>query len=188
MAYISTVHEHNYSILTTEDDAQKQVTLDGTSYMLDWQHIATLGADTQRQVQDGGHYSLLIAGRSYDIFARRINTLPQQDGQSYEILFAGQRFEVTVEDERSRLLAGLTRSTVASNAARVQAPMPGLVANVCVEVGQTISAGQTVVVLEAMKMENDLPAPIAGTITEIKVSTGQTVDQGQVLIVITAEQ
>jgi biotin carboxyl carrier protein len=65
--------------------------------------------------------------------------------------------------------------------------MPGLVIGVPVEIGSNVTQGQTVVVLEAMKMENDLAAPRAGTIKEIKVSKGQTVNQGDVLVVISGE-
>jgi biotin carboxyl carrier protein len=64
--------------------------------------------------------------------------------------------------------------------------MPGLVVNVLVQPGDIVTQNQTVVVLEAMKMENDLPAPVAGMVKEVRVSKGQTVDQGEVLIVISA--
>jgi biotin carboxyl carrier protein len=65
--------------------------------------------------------------------------------------------------------------------------MPGLVIGVPLEVGSKVTRGQTVVVLEAMKMENDLGSPIAGTLKDVKVSTGQTVNQGDVLAVIQGE-
>ena len=60
--------------------------------------------------------------------------------------------------------------------------MPGLVVAVPVEPGQSISRGTTLVVLSAMKMQNELTAPADGTVKEVLVSTGQTVDQNQVLI------
>jgi biotin carboxyl carrier protein len=62
--------------------------------------------------------------------------------------------------------------------------MPGLVVNMLVVPGDSVSAGQTVVILEAMKMENDLPAPIDGTIKEVRVQKGDTVDNGQILVTI----
>jgi len=82
------------------------------------------------------------------------------------------------------MLVGLTRAGVNSSASRIQAPMPGLVVNVLLEQGASVEQGQTVTVLEAMKMENDLVSPIAGTIKEIKVGKGQTVDQGAVLVLV----
>ena len=65
--------------------------------------------------------------------------------------------------------------------------MPGLVLGTPLEVGASVTRGQTVVVLEAMKMENDLPSPLAGTIKEIKVTKGQTVNQGDVLVIVAGE-
>jgi biotin carboxyl carrier protein len=82
------------------------------------------------------------------------------------------------------MVAGVTRAGVSSGAARMQAPMPGLVVNILLEVGVSVEQGQTVIVLEAMKMENDLVSPIAGIIKEIKVGKGQTVEQGAVLVVV----
>ena len=67
------------------------------------------------------------------------------------------------------------------------APMPGLVVGIPLAVGTDVTRGQAVIVLEAMKMENDLPSPIAGTIKEVRVDRGQTVNQGDVLVVISAE-
>ncbi|MBV8823188.1 MAG: acetyl-CoA carboxylase biotin carboxyl carrier protein subunit, partial [Ktedonobacteraceae bacterium] len=105
--------------------------------------------------------------------------------QTYEISFAGQHFEVKVEDERNKLLTELVKSGASIGEAVVCAPMPGLVIDVPVEQGAAVTAGQTLVVLEAMKMENDLSSPIAGTIQELRVTKGQTVDEGEVLLVVT---
>ncbi len=71
--------------------------------------------------------------------------------------------------------------------ALVRAPMPGLVLGIPLEIGTRVARGQTVVVLEAMKMENDLASPTAGTLEEVRVSKGQTVNQGDILVVISAE-
>ena len=64
------------------------------------------------------------------------------------------------------------------------APMPGTVLEVKVSVGQAVQAGETVVVLEAMKMENEIPAPVAGTVTGILVQKGATVDTDAVLVTL----
>ena len=184
MTYISTVNQRSYTIDINKQHKPTDISLDGVSYTLDWRQIATLAADSNGQSGEGGRYSLLIGGKSYEVFARRLSQSGEKDGQTYEILLAGQRFEVTVEDERTRMLSGLTRAGVSSGAARIQAPMPGLVVNVLLEQGASVEQGQTVIVLEAMKMENDLVSPIAGTIKEIKVGKGQTVDQGAVLVLV----
>jgi biotin carboxyl carrier protein len=161
--------------------------LDGKKHTIDRQQIAPLGADAKGHVNAGGRYSLIIEGHSYEIFARRITKADAQDSETYEIQVEGQRFEVKVEDERARMLAGLVKSGAALGEANVQAPMPGLVIGLPLEEGARVTQGQTVVVLEAMKMENDLSSPISGIIKEIRVSKGQTVDQGQVLVVVAGE-
>ncbi len=66
----------------------------------------------------------------------------------------------------------------------VAAPMPGAILEVLVKVGDQVQVGDTVVKLEAMKMENDLVAPIAGVVTEVRVSKGSNVAVGEVLVVL----
>lgn len=66
----------------------------------------------------------------------------------------------------------------------VEAPMPGTVVDIKVSNGTTVAEGDTVVILEAMKMENEIAAPCAGTITSICVSKGESVDSGKVLVTI----
>lgn len=185
MSYIAAVGNQAHRVDAHEDEQQQSVILDSVTYTIDWRQIASLVADARGST--GGHYSLLLAGTSYDIFARPITKPDEKDSQTYEISVAGQRFEVKVEDERTKLLAGLVKTGAGTAEAAVHAPMPGLVIGISVEQGATVSAGQTVVVLEAMKMENDLSSPIAGAVKEIRVSKGQTVDQGEVLVVVAGE-
>jgi acetyl-CoA/propionyl-CoA carboxylase, biotin carboxylase, biotin carboxyl carrier protein len=72
----------------------------------------------------------------------------------------------------------------AAGSGKIEVPMQGTIVKVLVEVGQTVEAGQAVVVLEAMKMENQITADIAGTIKEIKVSAGDTVGAGDIVVII----
>lgn len=74
--------------------------------------------------------------------------------------------------------------TVVGGAGDVVAPLPGLVVKIMVEVGTAVSAGQPVLILEAMKMENELAAPKAGTVKEIRTAKGAAVAAGDVLLVI----
>src|SRR5579884_4163844 len=140
-----------------------------------------------RHTRNRGRYSLIINNKSYEVFARRLNKPDEGESQTYEIFFAGQRFEVQVEDERTRSLTSAAASAHSSGEARIRAPMSGLVIGVPFESGASVTRGQTVVILEAMKMENDLSTPINGTIKEIRVSKGQTVNQGDVLVVVAGE-
>jgi biotin carboxyl carrier protein len=67
----------------------------------------------------------------------------------------------------------------------VKAPMPGLVVDVAVREGQAVKAGSILVILESMKMENELKAPRAGVISQVRVHRGQTVEQHETLVAIT---
>lgn len=66
----------------------------------------------------------------------------------------------------------------------ITAPMPGMVISIAKNVGDSVVAGEPIIVLEAMKMENEIKAPIGGAIIEVKVSPGQRVDKGETLVVI----
>lgn len=187
MAYISTANDKTYRIDTGEESPQRTVAIDGTPQGIDWRPIAPLVADAKGQIGAGGRYSLLVAGKSYEIFARRLVKPDEGDSQTYEIYWAGQRFEVQVEDERAKTLAGVVKTAQDTGDVLMRAPMPGLVRGIALEVGDSVARGQTVVVLEAMKMENDLGSPRDGTLKEVRVRVGQTVNQGEVLVVITGD-
>jgi biotin carboxyl carrier protein len=115
-----------------------------------------------------GVYSVLLDGRSYD--ARIDNGA---------VIVCGHRFEIEVRDPRrySRQLAAGAHGGVQ----RVAAPMPGKVVRVLVSVGDLVEAGQGIVVVEAMKMQNEMKAARAGKIASISVQAGSTVTAGEVL-------
>ena len=190
MPYISTINDQTYTVDTGENKHQRDIRIEGVAQSIDWQQVASLVADMKgamnRAPTEGGQYSLISGGKSYQVFARRLNTPEEKDGNIYEIQVAGQRFEVRVEDERERAIKGSIASGHEVSHATVRAPMPGLVLAVPLAVGASVARGQTVVILEAMKMENDLSSPIAGTIQEVRVNHGETVNQGDVLVVISA--
>jgi biotin carboxyl carrier protein len=98
----------------------------------------------------------------------------------------GTRQDVTVEDERTRHIRALTGTGAApAGPAQLKAPMPGLVVRVLVSPGQAVHEGQGLVVLEAMKMENELRASAAGTVAQVVVTPGAAVEKGQVLLEFT---
>jgi len=95
----------------------------------------------------------------------------------------GERWELEVMDERTRHIRSLTGGADRQRGpGALRAPMPGLVVRVLVEPGQAVSRGGGVVVLEAMKMENELKAAADGTVKAVRVGTGEPVDKGQVLV------
>ena len=100
----------------------------------------------------------------------------------------GERLEVEVLDERTRHIRSLTGGGDQRRAAAVlKAPMPGLVVRVQAKAGDAIIAGAGLIVLEAMKMENELKAATAGTVKAIRVTRGEAVEKGQVLVEFEAE-
>jgi biotin carboxyl carrier protein len=186
MSYISSINDQSYTVDIGENKHQRDIRIEDMTRTIDWRQVAPLAADARGQTGEGGQYSLIIGGKSYQVFARRLNTPDEKDGNTYEIQVAGQRFEVRVEDEHEKAIKESITSAHEVSQATVRAPMPGLVLGVPLAVGASVARGQTVVILEAMKMENDLSSPIAGTIKEIRVDQGQTVNQGDVLVVISA--
>lgn len=102
---------------------------------------------------------------------------------SWSIGFRGARWEVAVIDERTRHIRSLTGETASkARAATLLAPMPGLVVRVHVTEGQSVAAGQPLLALEAMKMENELRALAPGKVKSIRVQPGQAVEKGQTLL------
>ncbi|HEU4648348.1 MAG TPA: biotin/lipoyl-containing protein [Gemmatimonadales bacterium] len=96
---------------------------------------------------------------------------------------AGERRELEVIDERTRHIRSLTAQTTASAGSGVlKAPMPGLVVRIQVEPGAAVQSGTGVLVLEAMKMENELRAAGPGVVRAVRVQPGQAVEKGQVLV------
>jgi len=126
-------------------------------------------------------YHLLHEGHSYRCELESLN-LPNK---RLTVRVNGQRFELSIEDEIDALVRELGLEVVDSSATKdVHAPMPGLVLDVLVKAGETVNAGDRLLVLEAMKMENSLTAEGEGTITTVHVTKGDAVDKRQLLIEI----
>jgi biotin carboxyl carrier protein len=131
-----------------------------------------------RVLRRGELYSLLLDHLSFEA------VVEERDG-TYHVLMAGDLFEVEVTDERSRRLASAFMAFGDSGGEySLRAPMPGLIVRIPVEEGQPVSKGETVAILESMKMENELKSPRDGTIHRIYVSAGENVEQNKVLVTI----
>jgi pyruvate carboxylase subunit B len=103
----------------------------------------------------------------------------------YSLWVDGYRFDVEALDERTRQIRDVSAANAApSGPAPVIAPMPGLVVRVRVAVGERVEAGQGVVVMEAMKMENELRATAAGVVKSIEVEAGTAVEKGTLLVAL----
>lgn len=111
------------------------------------------------------------------------------DGQSIEVSLDGGRawvkgrvYAVAVDDPRE--LSAEAASGGLSGRRDVRAPMPGKVIRVLVQEGDAVAAGQGIVVIEAMKMQNEIPAPKSGRVAAVSVKAGDAVTTGQVLAAI----
>lgn len=101
----------------------------------------------------------------------------------YTLWVDGYRFDTEALDERTRAIRDLSAASAApSGPAPILAPMPGLIVRVSVKAGDRVEAGQGVVVMEAMKMENELRSTAAGTVRSVEVSPGTAVEKGALLV------
>jgi acetyl/propionyl-CoA carboxylase alpha subunit len=101
----------------------------------------------------------------------------------YTLWVDGYRFDVEALDERTSAIRELSNlSAAAAGPAPLVAPMPGLIVRVNVKAGDKVGQGQGLVVMEAMKMENELRAQAAGTVKSVNVTPGTAVEKGTVLI------
>ena len=141
------------------------------------------------------NYKLKINGNEYNVDINEV------EGQEIKLDVNGTSYVVTVDQEikqqkrtvvsnspRPQVSPAAGGSVQKSNApvagSKVTTPLPGTILDVFVNVGDTVKAGQTVVLLETMKMENNIEADTAGTIKEVKVRKGDSVLEGDVLVVI----
>ena len=101
----------------------------------------------------------------------------------YTLWLDGFRYEVEALDERSHAIRELSgAATAASGPAPLKAPMPGMIVRVAVQVGDRVTPGQSLVVMEAMKMENELRATAAATVKAVLAQPGTAVEKGALLL------
>ena len=124
-------------------------------------------------------HHLLLAGHSWTMAAQPLEGIGEEGGQRWVLGVVGQRFDVEAVDERTRQIRTLT-----GGSGIVVAPMPGLVVRVEVAVGQRVEAGAGLVVVEAMKMENELRATRAAMVAAVHVAPGQAVEKGAPLVTL----
>jgi biotin carboxyl carrier protein len=146
---------------------------------------------------EGGHYRVELCGETLDVDARptggggwslllgqasTVADVTEEDG-SFIVHVEGEAYAIQVEEETRYIIR--TRGGAATGGGQVlKAPMPGRVVLIEVAVGQAVKPGDGLVILEAMKMENEFKASVTGTVKEIRVEVGQTVNPGTVLLVI----
>jgi biotin carboxyl carrier protein len=164
--------------VTLEDrDAEVEFTAEGDKLWLEVEG-RRIEADFRR-LPDGEVYSLLVNGRSHEVRVQPV-------GDHLEVTVRGTTIPVEVRHPLEKVLQSVQRAAGARSGETIVAPMPGLIVTLRVKVGDTISAGESVAVIEAMKMQNDLTARHGGVVTHVLVEERASVSAGQALIRIAA--
>jgi biotin carboxyl carrier protein len=161
--------------------------------------LANHQADIQIR-EDGGRVFAEVDGRRYEldvhrspsngylfvsdsqVFDCRVEGRPES-GKQIEVIVGTRNYAVTLTDPK-RLSSAISASAQGDDTARIIAPMPGKVVRVLVELGSQVAAGDPLMVVEAMKMQNEMKSPRAGTVIALNIQTGATVNGGDVLAVI----
>ena len=165
MKYATTVNDKTYLIEINDD---RRGVVDGVEYTVDFD-----------SVNGQPVYSLILDGHSYEAYV-------QATEEGWQVLLRGDLYAVNVEDEREKRLRAAAGSLMgpASGEFNLKAPMPGLIVAVPVAKGQAVKKGDNLVILESMKMQNELKCPREGTVTRVKVKAGDSVEQNQVLVTV----
>ncbi|MDT7884517.1 MAG: biotin/lipoyl-containing protein [Thermoflexus sp.] len=164
MKYIATVNGKTYTIEINRED---RILCEGVERAVDFRLI------DQQHV-----YSLLLDNASYEAL------IQEREGE-YWVFLRGYLFTVQVEDERERRLREASGGRPGpAGEVTVKAPMPGLIVAVPVQEGQPVRKGEKLVLLESMKMQNEIRAPRDGVVKAVRVRPGQSVEQNQILVVL----
>lgn len=157
-------------------------TLDSREYIieiLDERHIKVNGVPFEvdfESVEGQLLHSLLVDGHSYEAYV-----YPAEDG--WQVLLRGSLYQLHVEDERERRLrSALGSRPLERGEFHLKAPMPGLIVSVPVKEGQRVAKGDVLVILESMKMQNELRSPREGTVVRLRVKSGDSVEQRETLL------
>jgi biotin carboxyl carrier protein len=154
------------------DGKEAALSVAGTRFEYQREGGAAVDRQYSAATASEGTWSILIDGRSYAVAILGAG----------EISVNGRVFHIDVFDPRE--LRGRRSAADSSGPQSVTAPMPGRVIRVLVEPGQTVAADEGLIVVEAMKMQNEMKAPRAGRVAAIKTVAGATVSAGDVLLVI----
>ncbi|MFO7567560.1 MAG: biotin/lipoyl-containing protein [Enhygromyxa sp.] len=164
------VGEREHEVTVEVDGAgERRVRVDGVAY----------------EVADAGAHALRVSAVEHG--ARQLEVTVANNSRPREAWVAGARAQLEVlTEQEARLAAALGKSASGSGSGSLAAPMPGRVVKVLVREGEAIEHGAPAVIIEAMKMENELHAPATGVVRSVAVAEGDTVEAGQILCEIVA--
>lgn len=156
------------------NDEDHEVALDASGVHIDGQDVAA-----QVMPIDGTPVRMVTIGDE----VHRVVVRPGASRGAYTLWLDGYRFEVEALDERTKAIRDLSGASAGpTGPAPLKAPMPGLIVRVHVQVGDQVQPGQGIVVMEAMKMENELRTTAAGRVKSIIVTPGTAVEKGALLV------
>ena len=159
MKYITTLNGKEYTVEILDDH---RISVDGQIQEIDFESVSGQPV-----------YSLIIDGKSYESYV-------YETEEGLQVLMRGQLYNLTVEDEREKRLKSAAGGEASeSGEYNLKAPMPGLVVSIPVAEGDVVEKGQVILILESMKMQNELKSPKEGTISRIRVKPAETVEQRQ---------
>jgi biotin carboxyl carrier protein len=160
--------------IVSVEDHKFEIKLDGDQYVVDGKAVAL---DVSK-IEDG-YFHVLLNNRSYRVEVVDTDT----NGKRCTIKVNGRHYPVVLKDKFDALLEKMGMNTNSgSRVNHVRAPMPGLIIDLKVKIGDEVKAGDTLLILEAMKMENIIKAPGDAIVKSVKVSMGDGVEKNQVLI------
>lgn len=165
MKYITTIGEEEFEVEVIDS---RRVSVNGSVYEVDFEPISGQPV-----------YSLLVDGGSYQAH------IYEGEEDALQVLLRGTLYTAYVVDEREKRLKAAAGGRVADSGEFIlKAPMPGLVVNVSVSEGDEVQKGDVLVILESMKMQNELKAPGEGKVSRIQVSAGDSVEHKQSLVYV----
>ncbi len=166
MAFIAKLGDQNYTVEIEEiGKSLYRVSVDGNEILVD-------GKKTGRS-----NYSLIINHRSFEVDVDIADT-------EYRVLVDGRTYHIDLMDERRMRVGGFQSGIQLQGRQHISVPMAGKVIAVLVNEGDHIEKGQGLVIVEAMKMENEVRSPIQAEVKEVKVKAGQAVESGELLLVV----
>ena len=162
MKYVTTINDQEFLVEIIDE---RHVSLNGKIYEVDFESVSGQPV-----------YSLIADGKSHEAYVR-------EGDDGWQVLLRGRLYPARVEDEREKRLRAAAGGGVAETGEfHLKAPMPGLVVAVHVKEGQDVKKGQVLLILESMKMQNELKSPRDGMVNRIKVKAGESVEQKQALL------
>ena len=162
MKYITTIDGKEFLVEIIDD---RHVSIDGKIVEVDFESVRSQPV-----------FSLIVDGKSYEAYV-------YEGEEDLEVLVKGRLYHSKVEDERERRLRAASGGDVADTGTfHLKAPMPGLIVSISVEEGQEVQKGDVLLILESMKMQNELKSPRDGVIGRIQVADGDSVEQRQKML------